>query len=308
MRANNRLRTLAVALLVASALSLFAAPSAAYFSYDDEAFPYDYSSDTVDPDGPSASPAVLDGTTDVLETSNTSGQVAGGDRVNTGFSYTVAISHFGRVICGGWLYSDQIVVTSSHCLPRFGALTVLTEQYDLSVDTLPSQEYEVLKAVEHPNYDENANDYDVALLKLDRPVEGDILPAKLVGNLTLAELSPGTRLTVLGWGTSTADANRPSRYLLSGVVTYEPAEDCQKAYPEQVITSRMTCTRASNNQDACTGDGGGPLVLLGDGIEQDEVVGIVSWGDGCNIEAKPGVYTSMAGEVRSWIQGQAATL
>lgn len=66
----------------------------------------------------------------------------------------------------------------------------------------------------------------------------------------------------------------------------------------------FTCAGGEAGKDACRGDGGGPLVCKGPGLDEGTErftqVGIVAWGIGCGEENVPGVYTDVAAQV-CWI-------
>jgi secreted trypsin-like serine protease len=58
-----------------------------------------------------------------------------------------------------------------------------------------------------------------------------------------------------------------------------------------------------NPSDACTGDGGSPLVCsIGPNWY---VIGLVAWGIGCGTSNVPGVYVNVASYI-NWIQQQTA--
>ena len=56
----------------------------------------------------------------------------------------------------------------------------------------------------------------------------------------------------------------------------------------------MLCA-GSPGKDSCQGDSGGPLY----DVENDALVGIVSWGLGCADDSHPGVYANIASQVSS---------
>ena len=60
-------------------------------------------------------------------------------------------------------------------------------------------------------------------------------------------------------------------------VTTITNQECRASYSQDRITNHMICA-AGDHQDACKGDSGGPLAVLGqDGSYRQ--IGIVSWGE-----------------------------
>ncbi|CAL8124184.1 unnamed protein product [Orchesella dallaii] len=67
------------------------------------------------------------------------------------------------------------------------------------------------------------------------------------------------------------------------------------------------CAGGELRNDACQGDGGGPLVCRADdpntgdsGTGYYELTGLVSWGFGCGRENVPGVYVKVSSFI-GWI-------
>lgn len=80
-----------------------------------------------------------------------------------------------------------------------------------------------------------------------------------------------------------------------------PHENCTKLYHNQAdlkVTKKQICAGGKINQDSCSGDSGGPLMIV-----QNKVwyaLGIVSYGIGCGREGWPGIYTNISSYTK-WI-------
>ncbi|KAG7383905.1 hypothetical protein PHYBOEH_009732 [Phytophthora boehmeriae] len=133
----------------------------------------------------------------------------------------------------------------------------------------------------HPSFSWETSEYDIGLLKLERPVSQQ--PARLCGG-DGSDNEVGTTATVVGWG-ATEDKN--SSYLLNSVdVEIISNEKCNKSF-DGAIFDTMLCAGTDNGKGVCSGDSGSPLIV--DGV----IVGIVSMG-GTPCGKTPGVYMRVA--------------
>ncbi|CAG0912174.1 unnamed protein product, partial [Cyprideis torosa] len=69
--------------------------------------------------------------------------------------------------------------------------------------------------------------------------------------------------------------------------------------PRFSLHTSFVCAGGEEGIDACTGDGGGPLVCERDGLSV--LVGITAWGIGCGTKDVPGVYANVASAL-PWIE------
>ena len=78
------------------------------------------------------------------------------------------------------------------------------------------------------------------------------------------------------------------------------------AYGAAFVPLTMVCAGAAdppNSSDTCSGDSGGPL-LVDDG-SAFVLTGVVSFGNGCNEQGFPGVYTRVGAQpLNAWVRGQ----
>uniref|UniRef100_A0A3Q2Z0T3 Peptidase S1 domain-containing protein n=1 Tax=Hippocampus comes TaxID=109280 RepID=A0A3Q2Z0T3_HIPCM len=159
----------------------------------------------------------------------------------------------------------------------------------------------VRRIVPHPKYEQLTSDYDIALVELAAPVFFNELVQPVCVPAPSHAFAIGTSCFVTGWGVLTEDGELASR-LQEASVRIINRNTCNKFY-DDAVTPRMLC--AGNLQggvDACQGDSGGPLVCQ----ERNRrwfLAGIVSWGEGCARQNRPGVYTQVV-KFADWIHQQ----
>ncbi|KAH8282902.1 hypothetical protein KR054_010686, partial [Drosophila jambulina] len=204
-------------------------------------------------------------------------------------------SHF----CGGSLIDSETVLTAAHCMQSYSAAEM---QVRLG-STARNEGGEVVSVRDfkfHEGYNSKLMVNDVAIIKLGTPVR----QTTKIRAIELATVTPpsGTTAVVSGWGTTCFLFCSSPNNLMSVGVDLVDKKDCASStysYGDQ-IQDTMVCAY-SEKKDACQGDSGGPLVANG------QLVGVVSWGNGCAWAGYPGVYADVA-SLHSWIVTTAETL
>ena len=216
--------------------------------------------------------------------------------------------------CGGSYIGENVVLTAAHCI---GNRTYRVQLGELSLSSssgIFEVEHEFTSKFYHTGvFGAPVNDVAVLLLK-EKPSDFGHQPVQLADQDTIAGLTSGDDVQVMGWGDTNRAESCPDGdedpctvipdILQQATVDYWSPEQCSTAYGATFDSDTMLCagiigaTSIDELKDSCQGDSGGPLVVNSGG--DDVQIGIVSWGFGCAHMDYPGVYAHVA-NLRYWI-------
>lgn len=219
--------------------------------------------------------------------------------------------------CGGSLIHPSVILTVAHCVHKIHAKRFLVRagQRDIGNfhDVLDVQEQMVRRVVVHDAFNASRSSLhnDIALLFLDSPM-------RLVENIGSVCLPPAFtsydrhRCIVSGWGRTNWSLDHERRILKKIRLPVVPQATCERSLRSTRLGKKFRlhrsfiCAGGEPGRDACSGDGGSPMVCLVRSrrlnIQQYVQVGIVAVGIGCGNHV-PGVYVNVP-EFRPWIDEQ----
>jgi len=208
--------------------------------------------------------------------------------------YIISMQRFGAHRCGGVIISANRILTAAHCTVLI-PVAQLSARAGSSVSQAGGQLIQVASVNNHPQYNPFTLNNDVSIMHLATPF--DLSPA---GVATIgmpaqgAGTAAGTLARVAGWGAIfEGGPGSPTLLAVSKPVVTNAA--CNAAYGGG-ITDGMICAGVlEGGLDACQGDSGGPLTA------GNQVIGVVSWGEGCARPNLFGVYARVS-HYRNWIE------
>uniref|UniRef100_T1GJF3 Peptidase S1 domain-containing protein n=1 Tax=Megaselia scalaris TaxID=36166 RepID=T1GJF3_MEGSC len=141
----------------------------------------------------------------------------------------------------------------------------------------------------HPRYNSRSTNRDIALIKLNQPLDFSTTAVRPICLPTVGSVFGGRTGVIAGWGTVSENGNE-STILKKAKIPIITNRQCRSA-GVQGITSNMICAGrvVKGGVDTCQGDSGGPLMVVEN--KRYKLAGIVSFGEGCGRKFRPGVYT-----------------
>ncbi|CAL4065918.1 unnamed protein product [Meganyctiphanes norvegica] len=211
--------------------------------------------------------------------------------------------------CGATLVGDRWLLTAAHCVNGIKphGLNVRLGEWKVNTfdEPLPYVDSMVASITIHPKYNSRNLHNDIALLELKEPV-----PLQYhVNSICLPSHSQtywGQRCISTGWGKNAFNG----RYQTIMKKVELPLVDhttCQHNLRRTRLgryfnlDKSFICAGGEKNEDACKGDGGGPLACQDPDSGRYVLTGITAWGIGCGHKNIPGVFVNVQAFM-PWIQ------
>ncbi|KAF7282538.1 hypothetical protein GWI33_002403 [Rhynchophorus ferrugineus] len=212
---------------------------------------------------------------------------------------------------GGVLIDQYHVLTAAHKIANLSSVSVTMGLYN-TYNFSNTQTSQVQQIWIHSFYNQTYLKNDVALLRLATPMNLglNVMPICLsqAGRSYIG--SPSSACLVSGWGqTNFAVDDAPTQTLKQVHVPIVSNQQCMTSFTRVLGAAYATayldfpneiCAGGQAQQDACTQDGGSPLICS-DTSTQFSLAGLVLWGKNCGQPDVYGVYLNVPSYL-SWIQ------
>ena len=205
--------------------------------------------------------------------------------------------------CGGSLIWEDIVLSAAHCESSFQEDAYVGAYEYPEKETHGTEKIPIKKTAKHPKFNGLYQgevpyyDFMVALLKWPSNEQPVMLRKQWTPSI-------GENLSSIGTGARYEGLARYPRFLQKVDMKYVSLGECKQTYGNDLIDTRaMACAIGVDvSTGVCHGDSGSPLLDA-----SGELVGMVSWSQGCARWNVPAVYSRVSSGYR-WINKQVCKL
>jgi secreted trypsin-like serine protease len=234
--------------------------------------------------------------------------VGGQEAANHAFPWQVSIGASWIVdptwahYCGGSVYNETWIVTAAHCIDGDRPENVSVTAGSNVLDSAAIRR-NVKRIVVKSDYDATTVDNDIGLLELwdPLPLTQNLAKIPLVTAAEAARLEKeDVDLSVTGWGhTQLGGQNVSSLRFVTVPLVGKDRCNAPLSYGGKITENMLCAGLDEGNKDSCKNDSGGGASLSDGGVAK--LAGIVSWGEGCGLPLKYGVYTRVS-KYAAWVE------
>ncbi|KAM9384585.1 granzyme B-like [Pholidichthys leucotaenia] len=216
--------------------------------------------------------------------------INGGRAPENSLLFMASVQDYNGHDCGGFLVSENFVLTAAHCNKNKKLSKVVLGTHNLRYSS--RTESGIVKKCPHPNYKGIGDGHDIMLLKLTKKIQ----PSNTIKYALLpspgAHVKENEKCLVAGWGMLKSKGHTVNE-LRQVEVSVMSQQKCKEKYPS--LRYGTFCAGGFGTKKGfCQGDSGGPLVCNG------KAVGIVSFtGRWCDYDS-PNIYVDISKQL-PWI-------